>query len=233
MSGKILRIIAIILMGLASVMMLLGGIGTICIAFWPEKYPSLAMMVQVKPIFQVAAILTILAGLLGVWITVRLRRFTERNYLYAVLILLLSLATAGVKMYFSSRLRGSVAPTNIRFDLSLIVLIYLLILRIPGLWDKVRYNPASPSSDEGGPGAAISAIIGGALTLTVQYWAGPTHTLGGVNYADAWHAQLAVVGWILIAAGVSVIAWRLLSHASDRETPAAQLFFTGVWRFLL
>jgi hypothetical protein len=219
MLGKILRIIAIILMGLASALMILGGIGTICIAFWPEKYPSLAMMAQVKPIFQVAAITTIIAGLLGVWITIRLRRFTERSYLYAVLILLLSLATAGVKMYFSSKLRGSVAPTNIRFDFSLIVLIYFLILRIPGLWEKVKYT-AQSHDDEGNAGAAIAAIIGGALTLTVQYWAGPTHTMGGVNYADVWHTQLALIGWTLVLAGVAFIAWRLarsLPSAGDSE----------------
>ncbi len=211
MLGKLLRIIAIILMGLASALMVLGGIGTICIAFWPEKYPSLAMMAQVKPIFQVAAITTIIAGLLGVWITIRLRRFTPRNYQYAVLILLLSLATAGVKMYFSSRLRGSVAPTNIRFDFSLVVLIYFLILRIPGLWEKVR-RTTETTDDEGSAGAAVAAIIGGALTLTVQYWAGPTHTLGGVNYADVWHTQLAVIGWTLVVGGVAFIIWRL-SHA--------------------
>ncbi len=215
MTGKILRIIAIILMGLASVMMILGGIGTICIAFWPEKYPSLIMMVPYKPIYQVAAILTIIAGLLGIWITIRLRRFTDRNYLYAVLILLLSLATAGVKMYFSSKLRGSVAPTNIRFDLSLIVLIYLLILRIPGLWDKVRYT--EKPDDESDAGAAVAAIIGGVLTLTVQYWAGPTHTMNDVNYADVWHTQLAIIGWTLIVGGIAFIVWR-----PQRKLPQTQ-----------
>jgi len=212
MLGKILRITAIILMGLASAMMVLGGIGTICIAFWPEKYPSLAMMAKVKPIFQIAAILTILAGLLGIWITIRLRHFTRRNYLYAVLILLLSLATAGVKMYFSSKLRGSVAPTNIRFYLSLIVLIYFLILRIPGLWDKVRKT--TKPDDEGNAGASVAAIIGGALTLTVQYWAGPTHILGGVNYADVWHTQLAIIGWALLLGGMAFITLRLFGHAA-------------------
>lgn len=206
MAGKILRITAIILMGVASAMMILGGIGTICIAFWPEKYPTLTMMVSVKPIFQVAAITTIIAGLLGVWITIRLRRFTDRNYLYAVLILLLSLLTAGVKMYFSSKLRGSVAPTHIRFYLSLIVLLYFLILRTPGLWDKI-HNQGKPDH-ENKAGMAVAAILGGLLTLTVQYWAGPPHTMNGVNYADVWHPQLAFFGWMLVLAGGSfTIQW--------------------------
>lgn len=216
MVGKVLRIIAIILMGLASAMMILGGIGTICIAFWPEKYPTLSMMVPVKPIFQVAAITTIIAGLLGVWITIRLRRFTARNYLYAVLILLLSLATAGVKMYFSSKLRGSVAPTHIRFYLSLIVLLYFLLLRIPGLWEKVQ-SQARPNN-ESGAGMAVAAIIGGMLTLTVQFWAGPTHTMNGVNYADIWHTQLAVIGWTLMIGGIGFITWRLLHKLLQVKT---------------
>jgi hypothetical protein len=100
MLGKLLRILAIILMGLTSALMILGGIGTICIAFWPEKYETLTMMVPYKPIYQVAAITTIIGGLLGIWVTIRLRKFTSRNYLYALLILALSLLTAGVKMYF-------------------------------------------------------------------------------------------------------------------------------------
>ncbi len=211
MLGKLLRIIAIILMGLTAALMVLGGIGTICIAFWPEKYESLAMMIPYKPVYQVAAILTILGGLAGIWITVALRRFNQRHYTYAVLILLLSLATAGVKMYFSSRLRGSVAPTNIRFDFTLAVLLYFLFLRVPGIWEKVK--SAQPRPDANNTGAAIAAIIGGALTLTVQYWAGPAHTFQGINYADAWHTPLAILGWMLIAGGVVQIGRVLLHHA--------------------
>ncbi len=204
MLGKLLRIFAIILLGLTSALMVLGGIGTICIAFWPEKYESLAMMAPYKPIYQVAAITTIIGGLLGFWITIRLRKFTERNHLYAVLILLLSLATAGVKMYFSNKVRGSVAPTNIRFDVTVAVLIYFLILRIPGLWEKVR-RQAQPG-DDGNAGLAAAAIIAGALALTVQYWAGPVHVIRGVNYADIWHTQLFILGWTLILGGACWLA---------------------------
>jgi len=202
MSGKILRIIAIILMGMASAMMFLGGIGTICIAFWPEKYPTLAMMARVKPIFQVAAILTILAGLWGGWTTFQLRRFTASNHRRAVLILVLSLATAIVKMYFSSRLRGSVAPTNIRFYLSLGVLIYFLILRLPGLWQRVENSSHGPDEKDN-EGLAAAAFLAGALILTVQYWAGPTHTINGINYADVWHWPLTILAWALMTGGLS------------------------------
>lgn len=210
MLGKILRIIGIILIGLTSALMVLGGIGTICIAFWPEKYPSLAMMIPYKPIYQVAAILTIIGGLLGIWMTIKLRCFNEKNFLYAVLILLLSLATAGVKMYFSNKVRGSVAPTNIRFYFTLFTLAYFLIMRIPGVWETVR---SKTHQDNGGDtGAAVAAIIAGVLTLTVQVWAGPTHTFNGVNYADVWYGEMMIAGWALILLGTSVIAWNFVKR---------------------
>ena len=204
MFGKSLRILAIVLMGFSAAMMVLGGIGTICIAFWPEKYPTLSMMVPYKPIYQVAAITTIVAGLFAVRATMRLRRFQARHVRAAIIILLVSLATAGVKMYFSSKVRGSVAPTNIRFYLSLLTMVYLLILRWPGVWQRVRTE--SPDDQSGQIGTGIAAIVAGIPTLTVQFWAASTHVLQGVNYADVWHWQLAVVGWSLIAGGV----WLLL-----------------------
>jgi cytochrome bd-type quinol oxidase subunit 2 len=219
MLGKILRIVAIILMGLTSALMFLGGIGTICIAFWPEKYESLAVMVPYKPIYQVAAILTIAGGLLGVWVTIKLRHFDKRAFLYAVLILLLSLATAGVKMYFSNKARGSVAPTNMRFYLTLFTLAYFLVMRIPGIWEKVKSGPRQGNGADAGAG--VAAIIAGALTLTVQFWAGPTHTFGGVNYADVWHVQLAIVGWALILLGLIPLARAVIAAARKEKQQAA------------
>lgn len=226
MFGKILRIIGIILMGLTSALMVLGGIGTICIAFWPEKYPSLVMMIPYKPIYQVAAILTIIGGLFGIWMTIKLRRFNEKNFQYAVLILLLSLATAGVKMYFSNKVRGSVAPTNIRFDLTLFTLAYLLIMRIPGIWEKVR--SARKEGNGGNTGVAVASIIAGVLTLTVQFWAGPTHTFNGVNYADTWHGEMLVAAWALIVLGVSTLAWSLTRQMPPRAEQPTSLASDGI-----
>jgi hypothetical protein len=33
---------------------------------------------------------------------------------------------------------------------------------------------------------------------------GPTHTIGGVNYADIWHDQLQLMGWLLILVGLAL-----------------------------
>jgi hypothetical protein len=48
----------------------------------------------------------------------------------------------------------------------------------------------------------LASITSGAIALTIQYWMGSTHTIGGVNYADVWHWQLQVVGWLLVIAGL-------------------------------
>ncbi|RUA17695.1 MAG: hypothetical protein DSY55_01645, partial [Clostridia bacterium] len=72
-------------------------------------------------------------------------------------------------------------------------------------------------------GASVAAIIGGALTLTVQYWAGPTHILGGVNYADVWHTQLAIIGWALLLGGMAFITLRLTRQLSQLQDQRPEL----------
>ena len=43
----------------------------------------------------------------------------------------------------------------------------------------------------------------GLLTLTIQFLMAPTHTIGGVNYADVWHTALTAIGLALIACGMA------------------------------
>jgi hypothetical protein len=43
------------------------------------------------------------------------------------------------------------------------------------------------------------------IALTIQHWMGPTHTISGVNYADAWHGQLQVIGWLLVMTGIFML----------------------------
>ncbi|MEA3337682.1 MAG: hypothetical protein U9R25_17430 [Chloroflexota bacterium] len=231
MLGKILRIVAIILIGLASTLMILGGIGTICIAWFPENWESLAVMAPYKLIFQAAVIFTLLAGFTSLWATVKLIRREKNGWNMAVIALLLSLATAGTKMYFSNMARGSVAPTNIRFYFSLFVLVYFLVMRIPPLWEKVGFeDQGRPDEDLSGLAGGTTAIVAGLLTLTVHLWAGPTHTVNGVNYVEYLHTELMIAGSVMVVAGLIALTldlWNIIdpqnrttrSRGSSIRTP--------------
>jgi hypothetical protein len=115
-----------------------------------------------------------------------------------------------------------VAPTDIRFYVTLVVLIYFLILRIPGLWAHIVAD--RPTGEEGETGLGAAAILAGALALTVQFWAGDVHIIGGVNYADIWHVPLGVLGWTLVAAGAGSLSlpWLRRLHRRTRHLPLAR-----------
>ncbi len=213
MLGKILRIIGIILIGLASALMILGAVGTVCIAWFPEKYESLAMMAPYKLIFQTAVVFTFLAGFIGFWSMIALILRRKNGWNLAVIALLLSLATAGTKMFVSNMVRGSVAPTNMRFYFSLFVLAYFLIMRIPSIREKVGFEKRDQADDDlNGLAGGITAMVAGFLTLTVHLWAGPTHTINGVNYVEVIHTELMVAGTVLVVGGLILLArdlWRI------------------------
>ena len=58
-------------------------------------------------------------------------------------------------------------------------------------------------------------VIGVALGVlgiraTVQMWAGPTHLLDGINYADAFYNSLLGIGSFLIVIGLALLSKALL-----------------------
>lgn len=57
----------------------------------------------------------------------------------------------------------------------------------------------------------------GLLTLTIQFLMAPTHTIGGVNYADVWHTALNVIGGLLILAGGATALVTNLVPAPERK----------------
>lgn len=88
-----------------------------------------------------------------------------------------------------------------------------MILRIPAIWNAIGLERAAGDKDLPRSAAAITLLLTGLLTLTVQFWTGPTHIFGGVNYADAWHNQLTVIGWGLIVLGIGLSAWPVISRS--------------------
>jgi len=202
--GKILRFIGIILMGLTAVLILLGGIGTTCVALGAENYESFASIAPYKWLYQIFVVATILVGVLAIRATVNLVRGKTNAYRDSVIALGLGLVIGGIHMIASQALRGSSVPGNYIVYVNAFTLLVFLLFRIPGIWEKVDFSHSKGKTD-GGSAAGAAMIVAGVLTLTVHLWVGPTHTMGGVNYADVWHTQLTIAGWLLILVG-SVLA---------------------------
>ncbi len=211
--GKSLRIVAIILMGLTAVFTLIGGFGTICIAWFPEKYESLAVVAPYKIVYQIATIFTIAAAVGGIWATVRLLRSNKKGYALAVGMLLLGIGTAGLKMYYSNMLRGSVAPTHIRFYLTIVTLILFLILRLPAIWQQIDLD-GSDGAGSSGLAASFIMLFGGIITLTTPIWAGASHMMDGYNLVLVLERPLFIGGGALLLAGIVrlVQAWLPAFH---------------------
>jgi len=61
----------------------------------------------------------------------------------------------------------------------------------------------------------------GLLTLTIQFIMAPTHTIGGINYADVWHTALTAIGLALIASGMATALYTRSAMARRAPLPEA------------
>lgn len=206
MLGKVLRFVAILLFGLTVAFHLLGGIGTSCVALAAEEFDSMAAIAPFKWLYQVFVIVTLAVSIYGLRAMIALIKGRQNAYRDAMIFLALILVISGVHMAASQALRGKSAPTNMRVYFTLLTLAFFLLLRLPRLWGAVDFTRRG--SGEGGAAAGAALILSGAMTLTVGGWAGPSHIMnGGVNFAEAWHASLVLVGWALVLAGAGLLAW--------------------------
>ena len=222
--GKVLRIVAIVLLGLTATLQLLGGIGTSCVAFGAENFGPMAVLAPYKWLYQIFVVATVAVGIAGIWATVRLARGKKNAYRNAVIVLLVGLVLSGIHMIASELLRGASAPTNVRVFVNGFVLVVFLLFRIPGIWEKVDFTRLQ---EMGGPGmaAGVAMIVMGILTLTVHIWAGPTHTWNGFNFADVWHVQLTVLGWGLVFVGALGPVSAIIKPFSQTWAGATTRFF--------
>jgi hypothetical protein len=207
--GKFLHFFGIVLMGLTAVLILLGGIGTTCVALGAENYESFASIAPYKWLYQISVVATILVGVLAIRATVNLVSGKTNAYRDSVIALGLGLVIGGIHMIASQALRGSSVPGNYIVYINAFTLLVFLLFRIPGIWEKVDFSHPKGKTD-GGSAAGAAMIVAGVITLTVHLWVGPTHTMGGVNYADIWHTQLTIAGWLLILVGSALAGAFLL-----------------------
>ncbi len=220
-TGKI-RGLLVVFMGLTAVFTLLGGIGTVCVAWGAEKWKPFAVLVPYKPIYQTATIITLIAGLAGFLVTLALLRGEKWAYGGSLVTLLVGIGTAGTKMYYSHMLRGSTAPTNFRLYVTVLTLLIFLAVRLPGIWKRVDWSKPPERFGSWSTPAGLTMFVGGIVALTTPVWAGSIHTVNGYNLVNVIWPELLVGGGLFVLMGavvLAVAAWKSVapSVAPSRE----------------
>ncbi len=220
--GKVLRWIGIVLMGLTAAFTILGGAGTTCVALAAENYDSMVEIAPYKWLYVIFVIVTIAAGVLMARATVMLVKRKPNAYRDTIISLIAGIVMGVIHMVVSRSLRGSSMPVDAVVYTAVLTLIVFLIFKIPAIWAKVDYSQAPKGDNEAAGGAA--AIVSGLLAFTIQYLMASTHTMnGGINYGNAFHTSMTLVGWGLVLGGISLIVVAQL-HLKEKQQTLANDF---------
>jgi hypothetical protein len=217
--AKLLRIVAIVLMSLTALFTIMGGAGTSCVALNPAGYgPKFAGIAPFQWLYILFVVVTLAIGVMGVRAVVLLIRGAGNAYRYA-LIALIAGATVGIIHLVASRLlRGGSMPVDMVVYTTIVTLVVFLLVRIPAVWQGVNFEKPQGTKGSGKSTAAAAMVACGLLALTIQFLMAPTHTIGGVNYADVWHWALSGIGIALIAGGVGLFQRDVIrSRPSEAE----------------
>lgn len=218
--AKVLRIVGIVLMSLTAAFTLMGGIGTSCVTLNPTGFGgSFSGIAPYQWLWVLFVLIGTAAGVLGIRAVVQLVRGTKSAYRSAIIALVIGTVINAVHLFASRALRGSSMPVDGVLYTNVLTLIVFLIFRIPGIWRAVNYE--KPAGDQGSGKDAASIAMGavGLLALTIQFMMAPTHTIGGINYADVWHATLSIIGSGLLVAGIVTALSRRIPFALLKTRP--------------
>lgn len=200
--SKFLRFVGILLMSITAGFTILGGAGTSCAALFPTKWESMAPLAPFQWLYILFVIVTIGIGVLGIRAVVMLAKGKKDAYKAALIALILGTVVGVIHIIVSRSLRGSSMPVDAVVYITVLTLVIFLIFRIPAIWQGVDYSKAPRK--EGKKGAGAASIVAGVLCLTIQFFMASTHTWDGVNYANAFHTTLTIVGSGLILFGLGL-----------------------------
>lgn len=207
--AKVLRFVGILFMSLTAAFTVLGGVGTSCAALFPTKWDSMAPLAPFQWLYILYVLVTTAIGVLGIRAVIALVKGKKGAYKAALIALLLGLAVGILHIITSRALRGSSMPVDAVVYITVLTLVIFLVFRIPAIWAGVDYEKAPRK--EGKKSGGTAAIVVGVLCLTIQFFMAPTHTWGGVNYADAFHATMTIVGGLLTLVGTGFLVSDLVS----------------------
>ncbi len=207
-TGRVLRTIAIVILGLTAAMNILGGIGTTCAAFgFTMVYRrAFADLHEYKWLYQALVVTTILIGIAGAWATYALAKGKNKAFRNTIIILVIGTILAGVQFYASMTLRGEATPANVKFLINATTLVFFLVLRIPSIWQHMDFSEPEERVD-GATAGGMAAIVAGLLVLTVPRWAASSHTVEGTNWVLVLEQPIKFSGMLLVIGGAGILAW--------------------------
>jgi hypothetical protein len=217
-SAKFLRFLGILLMALTGGLTFLGGVGTTCVALDPTgSGESMAPLAKLQWLYILFVLLGIALGVMGIRATLMLVKGAKNGYRDALYTLLAGTVTGFIHIMVSRSLRGASMPVDAVVYTTILTLVIFLLFKIPVIWQGVDFAKAKANQNKPAGGAA--AILLGFLTLTIQYTMGPTHTWGGINYADAFQATMTIIGIGSISLGIRLLirARIPLLHTAQQE----------------
>ena len=214
--SKDLRTTAIVFMGLTATMNLLGGIGTVCAAFLTKHWPSMWVFFDYRLLYQTLMIVTIIIGIFCVWSTMGLMRGGKNAYRNAVILLLVGSIVAFIQFYASLQIRGKALPANFKFYTNAITLLIFLLLRLPGIRDRVDFSEPGKGPDKATTGG-LTALVTGMVVLTTAIWVGSSHIYQGNNWVHVLRLPLNVSGAILTFGGLARLLWTALDGLIQRR----------------
>lgn len=197
---------AAIIVSMASVAAfeLMSGVGTTCVAFWPEKWgEAFANYVPYAGIYQAITIITLIVGLAASVVTYAFIRREKWSFWAAIVVLAVGIASGAVHMYYSDMLRGSTAPASMRVYLDVLVLLFLLIVRFMPIWKEINSPAANQNEASYNIPTGISFAASGLGIMATPLYTGSSHTYSGVNYVEFLLPDLYIIGGILVAIGIS------------------------------
>lgn len=218
-STKVLRISAIIMMGMTAAMNLFGGAGTYCAAFSNNIGYRMAFkaLMDYRWLYQIVMITTVLTGIAGVIALVKLIRGKPGVYRFTLIVLAIGTVLGGTQFFASLILRGAATPANVKFFINLATLLLFLSFLLPGIKDKVDFSQPMEKAEKDST-AGLVAILVGITALTIFAWAGPSHTYFGENWVYVLEIPLLVVGTTLVVGGFITVLRAMIILFSEQVT---------------
>ncbi|GAB4424262.1 MAG: hypothetical protein Kow002_13780 [Anaerolineales bacterium] len=207
--GKTLRFIGILLMGITALFTIASGLGTTCVAINPTGFgESMAKLAPFQWLYIIFVIVTTAIGIMAARAVFLLAKGRPNSYRYSIIALVLGIVVGTIHIIVSRNLRGKSMPVDGVLYTTVLTLIVFLIFRIPKIWQGVDFNGEAKDDNSGGMAAAITLFVTGILTLSVQHWAGPTHTWDGTNWAAAFEVTRIMLGASQLLGAAALLVFR-------------------------